>query len=684
MACAPIPAIIAMNMRYFLLHGLIAVGLLGSIAFTTSGAQESDSETVSFSEVRTVLRKRCMTCHSIDEARGDLDLSSMASIEAGSASGPVIVPGQASASLLYKVSAHLEEPVMPPNNSKLPGRELDLIKRWIDGMVPGVDSATMSSNGEASAAEMPTTVDRPNAPAGEVADVSTDQEGIVPVRPLLRATTITSLAVHPSQSIFATSGRGQAVLGNLASGEWLGAINFPFGEVTVLKFSADGETLLIGGGVAGLSGTVLGVDVSTGKRKFQVADEIDTILSLDLSENGRLLAVGGPSKVVRVYSIDSGEVVHTLRKHTDWIMSLMFSPDGLLLASGDRFGGVFVWNPDDGQLFHALPGHQGPVSAIAWDGGSETLLTGCEDGKLRIWNMHHGDMTTAWDAQVGPILSIAHASNAATLVGGRKNKANFWFGPEVQKGTVKAEDQVVRVGLSAAGRLGVVGDSLGNINIVSSETGDVLRGMKLPVSDGEAERLMARLKSMEADYLAKGEIEREVIKAAETMQPAASLMPSSPPESRTIQNLDPIAAALLLEKVEAFHGSLVSGLRAQQQMASRLTTLRQTAEKELEDLVAAEQAGQQLLQTQTQLVEDSKLQLDDLRTTLGVKLNREKLVERLQAEAALVESTEKQIEAISSQPHFMGSEELELLRTLKQSLLQRTEATRQAIENVGP
>jgi WD40 repeat protein len=673
-----------MTMRNLLLHGLIAAGLLGSVAFATTGAIGSDPGTVTFSEVRTVLRKRCMTCHSIDEARGDLDLSSMASIEAGSGSGPVIVPGNASASLLYKVSAHLEEPVMPPNNSKIPGRELDLIKRWIDSMVPGVDSAALSSNGEIPSAQMNATVDSPNATTSEVADVISDQQGIVPVRPLLRATTIASLAVHPTQSIFATPGRGQAVLGNLETGEWLGAINFPFGEVTALKFSADGETLLIGGGVAGLSGTVLGVDASTGKRKFRVADEVDTILALDLSENGRLLAVGGPSKVVRVYSIDSGEVVHTLRKHTDWIMSLVFSPDGLLLASGDRFGGVFVWNPDDGQLFHALSGHQGPVSAIAWDGGSETLLTGCEDGKLRVWNMHHGDMTTAWDAQVGPILSIAHTSNAATLVGGRKNKAIFWYGPEVQKGTTKAEDQVVRVGLSAAGKLGLLGDSLGNISIVSSETGDVLRGMKLPVSDGEAEQLIARLKSMEAEYLAKGEIEREVTKpaTAEVTQPASSFMPSPPPESRTMQKLNPVAASLLIEKVEAAHGSLLSGLRAQQQMASRLATLRQTAEKALEDLATAEQAGQQLLENQTRLVEDSKLQLDDLRNLLGVKLTREKLVERLQAEAELVERTEEQLEAIASQPHFTGSEELELLRTLKQTLLRRTEATRQSLESV--
>ena len=34
---------------------------------------------------------------------------------------------------IYLSAAHLEDPKMPPNSPKIPQRELDLIRRWIEG-----------------------------------------------------------------------------------------------------------------------------------------------------------------------------------------------------------------------------------------------------------------------------------------------------------------------------------------------------------------------------------------------------------------------------------------------------------------------------------------------------------------------------------------------------------------------
>lgn len=648
-----------------ILRTLAAVLLLGVSFCQFSNAQEGGSATVEFSDVRPVLRKRCVTCHNIEEARGDLDLSGMAAIEAGSGSGPVIVPGNPNESLLYTVAAHLEEPVMPPNSPKIPGRELDLIKRWIEGMGPAAKSPDVSE-GDAE-------------PISERLSNS-EMGGLVSVRPLLRPTSVNSLAVHPSKPIFAVAGRGQAVIGSLESGEWIGGFNFPFGEVTSLKFSSDGDVLLVAGGVGGLSGTVLGINVETGERLFQIADELDTILAVDMSNNGRLLAVGGPKKIVRIYSIDSGEVVHTLRKHTDWVMSLAFSPDGLLLASGDRFGGVFVWNPENGELFHGLQGHQGPVAAIAWDNGSETLLTGCEDGKLRVWNMHHGEMTTAWDAKVGPILSLAHSSNNITFVGGRNDQASVWMGPEIQKSTLKATDQVVQVGLDGVGKTGVFGDSLGNICIVTTETGEVVRCLSLPVGDEEVGQLIARLEKMEKEYLANVEVEREKKVTTDIAQaePRETILEKADMPEVAPLNVD--SAEAVIASVEAAHASLMASFKNQQQIVAKLQGLRERAEESLTELSLVQQEAKQLLQAQGKLVEESKIRLESIRMALGGKLGRERLVDRLNAETVLLERTTELMSAMSSEPHLQTSEESQLLETLKQNLTERVEATRQAIE----
>src|SRR5262245_42492056 len=87
--------------------GLAMVVACGVAA--TASAQENAAP-VTYDQVRAVFKKRCLTCHDADRARGDLDLSSVASIKAGSSSGPVVVAGKADESLVYTLAAHLEDP----------------------------------------------------------------------------------------------------------------------------------------------------------------------------------------------------------------------------------------------------------------------------------------------------------------------------------------------------------------------------------------------------------------------------------------------------------------------------------------------------------------------------------------------------------------------------------------------
>src|SRR5690606_21021928 len=113
-----------------------------------------------------------------------------------------------------------------------------------------------------------------------------------------------------------------------------------------LRFSRNGAILLAAGGRGGHSGFVVLYDVKTGKRLTRIGDELDVVLAADINNSHTLVALGGPQKVVRIYSVETGELVHEIKKHTDWIYALEFSPDGVLLATADRNGGMFVWEAD--------------------------------------------------------------------------------------------------------------------------------------------------------------------------------------------------------------------------------------------------------------------------------------------------------------------------------------------------
>ena len=83
--------------------------------------------------VLPIFRNSCNNCHNPDKKKAGLDLTTYGATMAGSENGPILKPGQADGSLLFKVCAQTEEPKMPPKGDKLTDAELALMKNWIAG-----------------------------------------------------------------------------------------------------------------------------------------------------------------------------------------------------------------------------------------------------------------------------------------------------------------------------------------------------------------------------------------------------------------------------------------------------------------------------------------------------------------------------------------------------------------------
>ncbi len=500
-----------------------------------NGQSATSDEAIGFDRVREILRKRCVTCHNIDEMRGDLNLADLNGILAGSASGPVVMAGQPNQSLLYKTAAHLEDPVMPPNSPPIPARELDLLRRWIEGgcLESGAAMETKTPSPATSLAVPATNADLAGMERRQA------KSDFVEIAPVFRAAAIQALAGHPTQPLAAVAGNQQIVLIDTLNGNLIQALDYPEGEVTALQFSRDGKWLIAAGGVAGLTGRVIGFDLQTGQRVFELADENDTILGLDISPDNKTIALGGPAKVVRVLRIEDGMVLHTMRKHTDWVLTLRFSPDGLLLASGDRFGGLFVWNSKTGEEFHGLRGHVGSVNEVDWDANSETLISGGEDAQVRTWNMHHGKLTSSWDGGVGAILDL-ESRNGKLAVAGRTNAFATWHGPELLLGRYQVADQVESIAFSGGTDQLVAGDALGNLHLLDKDAWKEIRQLQLPEEDRVRTEFYARLKSAVGNYEI-GLVNKDVAKPSPVLLPddqSAGVAPKLPISSESQATLD--------------------------------------------------------------------------------------------------------------------------------------------------
>jgi hypothetical protein len=93
-------------------------------------------------KVAPLLQRRCLSCHDSHKKRGGLDLGRRAGLLAGGVTGPAVIAGKASQSLLIqKVSP--PNPRMPKDGPKLDATEVAVLARWVDAGAPWPNGETL-------------------------------------------------------------------------------------------------------------------------------------------------------------------------------------------------------------------------------------------------------------------------------------------------------------------------------------------------------------------------------------------------------------------------------------------------------------------------------------------------------------------------------------------------------------
>ena len=134
-----------------LLFGLFGVVLSSGLCIAQEKELSAQDAEYFEKKVRPLLAKRCFSCHSKNAkiVQGGLKLDSQTSLKAGGDSGPAIVPGKPSESLLITAVRYEDDgDVQMPPKGKLPASEIAELTAWVKRGAPFPADAGLPAHGE--------------------------------------------------------------------------------------------------------------------------------------------------------------------------------------------------------------------------------------------------------------------------------------------------------------------------------------------------------------------------------------------------------------------------------------------------------------------------------------------------------------------------------------------------------
>ena len=297
-------------------------------------------------DVHPILKKNCQGCHQPSSLGAGLDLTSFEAFQKGGKRGAAFVAGKPDESLTIKYVTGAMQPRMPLGQPALPPESIAVLREWIT--------------------------------AGAVDDSQVETSDSGPIR-YVQPPVITALRFSPDGSAIAVSGNREVLLHKADGSALLQRFPGKAERILSVAFSADGKTLVAGGGTPAKFGEVQIWDVAAAKQRGAVTLTTDTVFGASVSPDSTYIAVGGADNTVRVIETASAKELYKIGNHENWVLATVFGVDSKRLVSVGRDRAAKLIDAKSGAFLENVNLLRGELSAIARHPKKDIVVIGGED-----------------------------------------------------------------------------------------------------------------------------------------------------------------------------------------------------------------------------------------------------------------------------------------------------------------
>lgn len=166
-------------------------------------------------------------------------------------------------------------------------------------------------------------------------------------------------------------------------------------------------------------------DVANSRSLLRYKGHSRGVFALCLLKDGKTLVSAADDQTVRVWDVESEELVRSLSQHTKPVRALALRPGeaGLPMvasAAGDRT--IRLWQPTIGRMVRYVRLEAEPLN-IAWLGDGSRIVAACVDGRIRVVDADKVKVTQTLSAIDGWAYAIAvHPSDGSLVVAGSRGQ----------------------------------------------------------------------------------------------------------------------------------------------------------------------------------------------------------------------------------------------------------------------
>lgn len=235
------------------------------------------------------------------------------------------------------------------------------------------------------------------------------------------------LAINPDGKTLVSGCYNIVKVWNLRSGQLIRTLNL-YRPVIAFRIviSPDGQTL-----VSDYDGWIEVWELWTGQkiRTFKA----DDVGSLTITPDGQTLICGGSrggnypnlDLPIKMWNLQTGQLVRTLHGHTYTVNSVIISPDGQTLVSQSYCFSTKVWDLHTGQELNRfnMPPRQPWIDSLAISPNGQNIVSGIQDGSIKVWDVLTGQIIQTFQ---GSSPSVITPDGKILVTGSVNNTIKVW------------------------------------------------------------------------------------------------------------------------------------------------------------------------------------------------------------------------------------------------------------------